>query len=147
MTNISTGVGLYLEFSRSDQTQQLFVTSPMVKSGGDIIPVTVFNRLITPLVIKRWHARVVEGEKSINMVSWTDLIPMAEDHYEVLRPFFNGLLSSTWNLVGEPLFVELSRADCAVVAEKRMPGGAYTQVLNCRKFSPLFVTDLKGGDI
>lgn len=148
------GIAVYVEFRKESMgtvaTSQFLITPDGYRSDGLFVPATVYRRAVDRWTPKRqWRsthlATVHEPSDTLPTTYSTEYgrIDHGNARLDRIVPLFRqmGYTDSTgapsWTLVGEPLFIEVSRRDLDDVAANKTPSKVVyriTQTRTAKKF-------------
>lgn len=123
------GVAVYAEFRRttvSGTTMKLFVMPDGYTSEGTMMPAMLYRRVVTEHTPRKQWRRSPFGAKAIEDLGGEPLSDdkaqeWAEQRAMFIDSLFDGLANGQWELVGKPLFVEVSKKDLDDVAKYTTP--------------------------
>jgi hypothetical protein len=130
-----TAKALYLELTRNYYTSQMLLIP-------QVLNVTKNKTQKSKLITRQMHATVLRRAWRYYSFSHVPLIEKTEDHQRALRdieglmgefgPFLVGSVAGGWELVNQPLIVEMSAEDLDDVWEAKTPQALIRRVLKAR---------------
>lgn len=140
------GIATYVELRREAMGQaastQLLITPDGYRSDGLFVPATVYRRTVDKYSPKRqWRSNRItiastdEASKPIEDKEARTL--HAEARLEFLAPLLRQLThgapdTPTWTIVGEPLFIEVSKRDLDDVSASKTPSKLVYRITQSR---------------
>lgn len=120
------GIAVYAEFQKpGGATMMMMVTPDGHDSEGKRVAASIYRRVVTPSTPRRQWRHSSLGLTALEFTgtsvpSWKK-DEFSEDRLRIARSLFDGLLNGGWNLVGQPIYVEVSKKDLDDVNARKTP--------------------------
>lgn len=140
------GKALYLEFRRGAYTLQLVVTPEAIDENGEFRPTTLMRRQISEHhPRKSWRfdtagnsqrttrqSEVVTPEGSFKQFDLAEGKFKAKEALQFVKPILSQVFHQGWELQKQPVAIEFSLEDLALIRENNTPQGLVRRILRSR---------------
>lgn len=140
------GKALYLEFRRGSYTLQLIVTPEAKDENGEFRPVTLMRRQISEThPRKSWRfdnagnsvrairqADIIEPTGNFKTFDLADAKFKAKEALQFIKPILSQVFHQGWELQKQPVAIEFSAEDLALIRDNATPQGLIRRVLRSR---------------
>lgn len=133
------GLSIYSEFRKPGFRTEIFITPDGFTPTGDIVPATVFTRVVSKEKPKKlWKQTTIQLAEQFAKIGERDLDITQKDEYlskrlEHLGAIFEGIVETGWEIAGDPILIETSRNDLAEVAKGETPIKVVYRINQSRK--------------
>lgn len=122
------GIGVYAEFSQPGQTMQMFITPDAYTNKGELTPMALHRRIITPAENKKaWKRIALDSPEVIGLVtSGGNLLDsgierVIGDRMKYGIAIFEEMLNKGWTTVKNPFVFEVSSYDADDISADKTP--------------------------
>jgi hypothetical protein len=139
ITKSVQGVALYAEFVRSGATTQIIVTPDGFDSEGNKVAMNIVRRTVTTdNPRKQWKfSTLVESDPIMKLVAEGATDDEAKELFTDNRmryasSLFDQISRGDWLLVGDPIYVEISKTDLDTIRQGKTPTKLLYRITQCR---------------
>lgn len=121
------GVAVYAEFAKSGYRTEMFITPDGFSTEGNLVPAKIFRRVVsTDKPKKLWETTTVQLAEEIAEPTTKPLADSDKDTYvdkrlEYLTQIFEGIVAGGWEITKEPILIETSQNDLALIEKGETP--------------------------
>lgn len=134
------GVATYLEYQGAYGRLQYIITPHGFSEDGALLKPYALHRFLTdPSSKARWKREILGVEPNPNEEKDPLLLKTLEDTY--LKNLFKRVVYGSWELIGKPLFVEVSKKDLTALRQGKTPTMLMSRLEKVRA-----VAEFPGGD-
>lgn len=134
------GVAVYAEFAKTGETMQVLITPDCYTNSGNIVPMALHRRTITPLSPKKqWRSTqlrtplVDEYVAKDAQISTTEVPMFTETRMRYGFPMFDELIKHGWTIRNKPILTEVSKYDADDLAKGNTPNKVLYRINISRK--------------
>jgi hypothetical protein len=133
------GVGVYVEFRQPGQTLQMFVTPDAYTNNGQLVPMSLHRRIVTPTTLKGpWKRVALESPEVLKLVASgnkildKDIEAIIESRMKYGAPLLDEAVNKGWAAVEKPFVFEVSTYDADDLAADKTPNKILYRITLCR---------------
>lgn len=122
------GIGVYAEFSQPGQTLQMFVTPDAYTNKGELVPMKLHRRVITPTTTKSaWKRISLESPEVVKLIAKgeqildKDIERITNDRMKYGIALFEEMMNKGWVTVKDPFIFEVSSYDADDLSADKTP--------------------------
>ena len=122
------GIGVYAEFTQPGQTLQMFITPDAYTNKGELTPMTLHRRIITPAETKKaWKRVALDSPEIVKLIAKSEKIldkdveRITEDRMKYAIQLFEEMMNKGWVTVKDPFVFEVSSYDADDLSADKTP--------------------------
>ena len=125
------GVAIYAEFRRAGETMQIVLTPDAYTTTGDLVPMTLVRRVVTPETPKKQWRNTGLGATPLKEVLDKGVTPavIPDDSKEIFTEnrmrhathYFDRITEGGWAIEQKPILLEMSKHDADDLSKGKTP--------------------------
>jgi hypothetical protein len=134
------GVAVYAEFENVGETMQMLITPDCYSNSGNLVPMALHRRVITPVSPKKqWRTTTLRHEsvKALldegRQISEENVSEFTEQRMRYGLAMFDELIKHGWKIRQKPILTEISRFDADDIAKGNTPNKVLYRINISRK--------------
>jgi hypothetical protein len=123
------GIAIYAEFRKPGETMQLLLTPDAYTTTGELMPMTLVRRVVTPETPKKqWRNTTLQNTPLRELLDKgvTNLADENKDEFTEMRMrhathYFDRVVAGGWTIEQKPILLEMSKHDADDLAKGKTP--------------------------
>jgi hypothetical protein len=123
------GIAIYAEFRKPGETMQLLLTPDAYTTTGQLMPMNLVRRVVTPDTPKRqWRNSVLQNtplrdllDNGITTIADDQKDDFAEKRMRHALTYFDRIIVGGWAIEKKPILLEMSKHDADDLAKGKTP--------------------------
>lgn len=125
------GVAIYAEFRRAGETMQIIVTPDAFTTTGDLVPMTLVRRVVTPETPKKQWRNTSLGMTPLQEILDKGVTPalipdtsretFTENRMRHATHYFDRIVEGNWEIQQKPILLEMSKHDADDLSKGKTP--------------------------
>jgi hypothetical protein len=123
------GIAIYAEFRKPGETMQLLLTPDAYTTTGELMPMNLVRRVVTPETPKKqWRNSVLQNaplrellEKGVTNLADENKDEFAEMRMRHALTYFDRIVAGGWVIEQKPILLEMSKHDADDLAKGKTP--------------------------
>lgn len=116
------GVGVYAEFARDNATTQVIIVPDGYNMAGKLVGSSIIRRTITTVSPKKqWKFSRLASTEVTSFADDSGRDKYVEDRMKYASTLFDQLLRGEWQMVKQPILIEVSKKDYDAINESKTP--------------------------
>ena len=134
------GVGVYAEFRQPGQTLQMFITPDAYTTKGEIVPMSIHRRIVTPETPKKpWKRTSLESATVLALVTTgkelrdDKIEETIRDRMKYGFSLLDEMINKGWEAIKEPFVFEVTQIDADDISADKTPNKTLYRIHISRK--------------
>jgi len=123
------GVAIYAEFRKPGETMQLLLTPDAYTTTGELMPMTLVRRVVTPETPKKqWRNSVLQNtplkemlDKGVTTLTDDSKEEFTESRMRHATGYFDRVMTGGWTIEQKPILLEMSKHDADDLSKGKTP--------------------------
>lgn len=116
------GVGVYAEFARNNATTQVIIVPDGYNTAGSLVKSSIIRRTVTTHTPKKqWKFTKLSNSEIVSPANEAEREQHVDDRMTYASTLFDQLLRGDWELIKQPVLIEVSKKDYDSIYESKTP--------------------------